>query len=321
MKFATINDGTKDGQLHIVSRDLTNSMASQVCRTLQMALDNWEELEPLLQAEYDQVNRGAGGLFDANKALSPLPRAWQFLDGSVFESHGDLMQKVFKLDPIDRKGLPLMYQGLSDHFLAPTQDVKFPSEDDFIDFEGEFGVITDDVPMGISPDEAGIHIRLLVQINDWSLRAIAPFEMKTGFGWLRAKPASSMAPIAITPDELNQYWRDSRVDLPLNVHWNGERFGAAQGYHMSAGFNELIAHAAYSRDLSAGTVIGSGTVSNENYREVGSSCIAEKRGIEMLDNVKPQTEYMRFGDSVRMEANFPDGLSLFGAIEQKVVQK
>lgn len=194
-----------------------------------------------------------------------------------------------------------------------------PSEEDGIDFEGEFGIVTDAVSMGTRPAEARRHIRLIVQINDWSLRKLAPIEMKTGFGWIQAKPACSMAPVAVTPDELGECWRDARVDLPLLVDWNGARFGAADGYAMSVGFDELVAHAAYSRDLVAGTVIGSGTVSNDNYREVGSSCIAERRAIEMIDLGEPKTGFMRFGDRVRMEARLPDGTPLFGAIDQKAM--
>jgi fumarylacetoacetate (FAA) hydrolase len=213
-----------------------------------------------------------------------------------------------------------MYQGLSDRFYAPSEDVRFPSEDDGIDFEGEFGVITGRVPMGTSAPDARRHICLVVQVNDWSLRTIAPVEMKTGFGWVRAKPASSMAPVAVTPDELGPCWRDARVDLPLHVDWNGSRFGAASGRAMSVGFDRLVAHAAYSRDLVAGTVIGSGTVSNADYRDVGSSCIAERRGIEIVDFGEPRTPYMQFGDTVRMEARLPDGTPVFGVIDQRVVR-
>ena len=268
----------------------------------------------------EAVNEGGGDPFDLALVLAPLPRAWQWLDGSAYDSHSTLMQKVFELDAIDGKGRPLMYQGISDRFYPPLGDIYLPSEDDGIDFEGEFGVLTDTVPMGCNAIDARKHIRLLVQINDWSLRRIAPIEMKTGFGWVHAKPASSMAPVAVTPDELGDFWRDARVDLELRVDWNGKRFGAANGYAMSVGFDDLVAHAAYSRDLVAGTVIGSGTVSNENYREIGSSCIAERRGIEILDLGEPKTEFMKFGDRVRMEASLPDGTPLFGAIDQIVVK-
>jgi fumarylacetoacetate (FAA) hydrolase len=229
------------------------------------------------------------------------------------------MSKVFGMDdpPRDR---PLMYQGVSDHFYGPCESVPFRSEADGIDFEGEFGVIVDEVPMGVTPDQAMQHIRLVVQINDWSLRVLAPVEMKTGFGWVQAKPPCSSAPVAVSPDELGSAWKNGRVALDLLVDWNGKRFGAANGEAMSFGFHELVAHAAATRSLVAGTIIGSGTVSNENYRDVGSSCIAERRGIEIVDQGKPQTGFMKFGDRVRMEATDLDGGPLFGVIDQEVVR-
>ncbi len=320
MKLATLADGTPDGRLHVVSRDLTRCQPAEAARSLQAALEDWAALEPALRAQSEAVNAGAGAPFDPAAALAPLPRAWQWLDGSAFESHGDLMDTVFGMAKKEKTGRPLMYQGLSDRFLAPTADVPLPSEADGIDFEGEFGIITDAVPMGTDAAAARGHIRLVVQINDWSLRKLAPVEMKTGFGWIHAKPACSMAPVAVTPDELGPAWRDARVDLPLLVDWNGARFGAANGYAMAFGFDQLVAHAAYSRDLVAGTVIGSGTVSNPNYREIGSSCIAERRGIETLDLGEPRTPYMAFGDRVRMEVLGADGTSVFGAIDQRVVR-
>lgn len=318
MKLATLADGTPDGRLHLVSRDHARCAPALAAPTLQAALEQWEELEAALTAEYATLNLGGGSPFEPGHAMAPLPRAWQWLDGSAYESHGALMQRVFKLPPVDNGGRPLMYQGMSDRFLGPCEDVRLPTEEDGIDFEGEFGIITDAVRMGTEPVEARRHIRLVVQINDWSLRKLAPIEMKTGFGWIQAKPASAMAPVAVTPDELGACWRDVRVALPLLIDWNGARFGAASGHAMSVGFDELVAHAAYSRDLVAGTVIGSGTVSNDNYREVGSSCIAERRAIELIDLGEPKTGFMRFGDRVRMEARLPDGAPLFGAIDQKV---
>ena len=230
------------------------------------------------------------------------------------------MDKVLGVKPDKSSGLPLMYQGVSDTFYAATQDVPFPSEADGIDFEGEFGIITDAVPMTPTVATASSHIRLIVQINDWSLRKLAGPEMRTGFGWVRAKPACTMAPLAVTPDELGPHWRDARVDLPLLVDWNNKRFGAAGGYPMSSGFDQLVAHAAYSRRLVPGTVIGSGTVSNANYREVGSSCIAERRGIEMVDQGEPKTPFMSFGDTVRMDCLLPSGQSVFGPIAQNVTK-
>lgn len=319
MRFATLPNGTPDGRLHIVSRDNSRCVPAQAAQTLQSALESWDALQGALQAEYDALNAGGGAPFDATAALAPLPRAWQWLDGSAFESHGDLMDAVFGFDKKEKTGRPLMYQGISDRFLAPCEDAVMPTTDDGIDFEGEFGIICKTTPMG-TKKTATDHIALVVQINDWSLRKLAPIEMKTGFGWIQAKPACSMAAVAITPDELGTAWRDARVDLPLNVSWNGDHFGAPNGYHMAFGFDDLLAHAAYSRDLVAGTVIGSGTVSNANYRDIGSACIAERRGIETLDEGAAKTPFMSYGDTVQMECVAADGAPLFGGIAQKVVQ-
>lgn len=320
MKLATLLNGTPDGKLAVVSTDLTRMIdAGPIARTLQEAIENWTRVEPELRALSARLAHGQGEAFDPATALAPLPRAWQWLDGSAFQSHGDLMSTVFGTEKLAYDERPLMYQGLSDRFLAPAENARFPSEADGIDFEGEFGVVVDRVPMGVSVEAARAHIKLILLINDWSLRAIAPIEMKTGFGWIQAKPASSIAPIAVTPDELGSAWRDARVHLNLDVFWNEKRFGAAHGGAMAFGFDQLIAHAARTRDLVAGTVIGSGTVSNENYREIGSSCIAERRGIEMLDKGAAETGFMRFGDRVRMEARLEGGETVFGAIDQQVV--
>lgn len=323
MKLATIADGSRDGRLVIVSRNLARAVAiPDIAPTMQAALDSWSAVEPLLRerAAALEADRATGWQdFSSQHVLAPLPRAWQWLDGSAFDSHGELMERVFKIEPVP-KGRPLMYQGVSDTFLGPTQDVPFPDEADGIDFEGEFGVIVDETPLGVTPAEAADHIKLLVQINDWSLRALAPIEMRTGFGWVQAKPPCSMAPVAVTPDELGPAWRDGRVDLTLCVDYNGARFGAASGYPMSWSLPELVAHAARTRRLCAGTVIGTGTVSNADFRIVGSSCIAERRGIEIVDEGEARTPFMRFGDHVRMEARGHDGGPMFGAIDQKVVR-
>lgn len=320
MKLATMNNGAPDGTLVMVSDDgLRFIDASPVAPTLQSAIENWDKVEAGLQHFATQLAGGGGDAVGDTRFAAPLPRAWQWLDGSAFDSHGDLMQVVFNLPP-NPKGRPLMYQGMSHEFLGPLDDVILPSEADGIDFEGEFGVITDFVPMGVSADDAMAHIKLIVQINDWSLRTIAPIEMKTGFGWVQAKPACSVAPFAVTPDVLGEAWRNGRVCLQLTVDWNGARFGNASGEAMSYGFHELIAYAAHSRSLCAGTIIGSGTVSNENFREVGSSCIAERRGIEIVDQGAATTSFMAFGDTVRMEATRHNGAVLFGKIEQRIVQ-
>lgn len=312
MRLATLRDGSRDGRLVVVSPDGRFCAAAPV-QTMQAALERWVEIEPALRAIAAFPDR-----LDPSDVMAPLPRAWQWLDGSAFQSHGDLMDAVLGITK-PKTDLPLMYQGTSDKFYGPNDDVKFPDEALGIDFEGEFGVIVDAVPMGTSAADAMRHIRLLVQINDWSLRTLAGPEMKTGFGWVQAKPPCSMAPFAITPDELGDAWRNGRVCLNLNVDWNGKRFGAANGEPMGHGFHELVAHAARTRDLVAGTVIGSGTVSNAEFREVGSSCIAERRGIEVIDEGAARTAFMAFGDRVRMEAVDAQGCAPFGAIDQEVV--
>lgn len=319
MKLATLPNGTRDGELVVVRRDLERAVAATgIAATMQDALERWTEVcGPLAElAEALEDKRIAGVPFSG--ALAPLPRAWQWLDGSAFESHGDLMAMVFGMAPAPRDR-PLMYQGVSDRFYSATDDVVFTDIADGIDFEGEYGVIVDEVPMGVSVEQAAKHIRLIVQINDWSLRTLAPIEMKLGFGWIQAKPPCSIAPAAVTPDELGAAWRNGRVALPLRVEWNGALFGAANGEAMGFSFPELVAHAARTRILCAGTIIGSGTVSNPNYREVGSSCIAERRGIEMADLGAPKTPFMVPGDTVRMEARTLADTPLFGAIAQKVV--
>ena len=319
MKLATIVNGAPDGQLVVVSSDGTRYLeATGIANTLQQALDRWQECETRLRNLADKLQAGSGQSSAKVTFMAPLPRAWQWLDGSVYKSHGDLMKKALKVDPADL-GKPLMYQGMSHQFLAGDADVPFCRESDGIDFEGEFGIITDQVPMSTSAEQAEKHIKLIVQINDWSLRALAGPEMKTGFGWIHAKPACSMAPFAVTPDEMGGAWKGCQVDLEYQTEWNGKPFGRPNGAAMEFNFAELVAHASYSRDLCAGTVIGSGTVSNESYREVGSSCIAERRGIEIIDQGEPKTGFMKFGDRVRMRVNNKRGEILFGEIDQRVV--
>lgn len=321
MRLASLNSGGRDGVLIAVSRDGTHFLpAPSAWPTMQSALDVWSSAADDLAEMAVRLETGEGNPLDQARLTAPLPRAWQWLDASAFPSHGDLMQKLFGGDPHSRE-IPLMYQGLSNPFLGPHDDVVLPREEDGIDFEGEFGVIVDETPMGVSAAEAAAHIKLVVQINDWSLRNLAWREMKTGFGWIQAKPACSMAPFAVTPDELGPCWRDGRVHLDLRVDWNAQRFGAPNGGAMGFSFAELVAHAAATRRLCAGTVVGSGTVSNENYREVGSTCIAERRAVEKLDSGEIVTEFMRFGDRVRMQAMTPDGrVGPFGAIDQRVVR-
>ena len=320
MRLATRGNGTPDGELVVVSADGARCVSpGKPCPNLLAAIESWRDTERVLRASSERLEQGEGESLDAAALRAPLPRSWQWLDGSAFQTHADLMQVAFGHEPLPTDK-PLMYQGLSDRFYGPFDDVAFRSDSDGIDFEGEFAVIVDNVPMGTSAADAFGHIKLLVQINDWSLRALAVPEMNTGFGWIQAKPACSMAPFALTPDELGDAWRDGRVCLDLLIDWNGKRFGHANGREMSFGFHELVVHAAATRDLAAGTIIGSGTVANRDYAQVGSSCIAERRAIEIIADGKPQTGFMRFGDTVRMEARSSDGRAPFGTISQTVVE-
>lgn len=318
MRLATLSQRGRDGTLIAAAADGTRGMTVAGYPTLQSALDDWEAAQPALAAAQAAVDGGAGVPIGFTDLAAPLPRAWQWLDGSAFPTHGELMQKAFGLPPIETDK-PLMYQGLSHRFLSGHADVPLPSEADGIDFEGEFGVVTDAVPMGTRADEALAHVKLVVLINDWSLRAIAPVEMKTGFGWVQAKPACSVAPFAVSPDRLGDAWADGRVHLPLEVRVNGALFGAPHGGEMAVGFHDLIAHAARTRDLPAGTIIGSGTVSNADHARVGSCCISERRAIEMIRDGAAVTPFLRFGDRVAMAAGGGE-MTTFGVLDQLVVE-
>jgi fumarylacetoacetate (FAA) hydrolase len=324
MKLATLKDGSPDGRLVVVSKDLRRAAAAPPgAATLLDALRQWDTARPLLQAAADALDAGRTGdafAFDPAACAAPLPRAPQWLDASAFLNHGRLMEQAFGTSPIpDFDTVPVMYQGASDDFLGPRDDVPLPDERDGIDFEGEFGVVCGHVPLGVSPDAALACIRLVVLINDWSLRALGPREMKTGFGFLQAKPSTSFAPVAVTPDELGAAWEGGRVRMKLRVWWNDELFGEPHGAEMNFHFGELIAHAARTRRLAAGTLVGSGTVSNVS-RSAGSACIAERRVIEKIDAGTIRTSFMKFGDRVRMQAvSAEGGDGPFGAIAQRVV--
>jgi fumarylacetoacetate (FAA) hydrolase len=325
MKLATLRDGTPDGELIVVSRDLRRAVrAAGIAKSLLAALESWEASEPRLRALAEALDRSnIAGAFElpVTGLAPPLPRTWQWLDASAFHSHGDLMERAFRHAPIEGKlTRPLMYQGGSDDFLGPWEDMPLPSEADGIDFEAEVAVVVDRVPMGTRAVDALKHVKLIMLVNDASLRSLALVEMKTGVGWVHAKPATSFSPVAVTPDELAPAWKHGRVNLPVRVKWNDREFGHPDAGAMGFGFHELIAHAAYSRNLSAGTIIGSGTVSNPDYRTVGSACIAERRALELADQGQVSTEYMRFGDRIRIEMLDAEGQSVCGAIDQRVVR-
>lgn len=324
MKLASLRQG-RDGKLVVVSRDLKYAMAADgIAPTLQNALDNWDRVAPRLRDVYRELNNGepmGRFSFRAKDCSSPLPRAYQWADGSAYVTHVELVRKARNAEmPKSFWTDPLMYQGGSDSFIGPQDDILAADEAFGIDLEGEIAVITSDVPMSASAAEAGGCIRLLMLVNDVSLRNLIPKELEKGFGFFQSKPATAFSPVAVTPDELGEHWRDGRVHLPLLVDVNGQRFGAPNaGVDMTFSFPELIAHAAKTRELEAGSIIGSGTVSNAD-RAAGSACIAERRMLEMIANGKSDTQFLRFGDRVRIDMQLPGGSSIFGAIDQKVVR-
>jgi len=334
VKLATLKNDTRDGSLVVVSRDLSRCIsAKDIAATLQFALDNWSTTSSALQQLSNELNAGKvdGMAFNESEAHSPLPRAYQWADGSAYVNHVELVRKARNAEMPDSFWTdPLMYQGGSDTFLAPHDPIVMADESHGIDMEGEIAVIVDDVPMGASPEEAAKAIRLFMLVNDVSLRGLIPAELGKGFGFFQSKPSSAFSPVAITADELGDAWDGGKLHLPLQIDYNGKPFGRANaGIDMTFDFGTLIAHAAKTRALGAGAIIGSGTVSNKLDGEpgksideggVGYSCIAEIRMIETINNGKPTTSFMAFGDTVKIEMLNAEGASLFGAIEQ-VVEK
>ncbi len=323
MKLATYKDGSRDGQLVVVSRDLSQAhYATGIATRLQQALDDWNFVSPQLQDLYVTLNQGKARhafAFEPRQCMAPLPRAYQWADGSAFINHVELVRKARGAEvPASFYTDPLMYQGGSDDFLGPCDDAWFGSEAWGIDFEAEVAVITGDVAMGASPEQALEGVRLLMLANDWSLRHLIPAELAKGFGFFQSKPATAFSPVAVTPDELGEAWAGGRVHLTLQSSWNERRVGLCEaGPEMTFHFGQLIAHIAKTRNVRAGSIVGSGTVSNQDWSH-GYSCIAEKRAIETIEDGAPKTEFMRFGDTIRIEMKGRDGLSLFGAIEQRV---
>ena len=340
MKLATYKDGSRDGQLVVVSRDLgTAHYATGIADRLQQVLDEWGFFSPQLQDLYDALNRIGDGAapalarhpfpFDPAQCMAPLPRAYQWADGSAFINHVELVRAARGSEvPGSFYTDPLMYQGGSDDFLGPCEDVPVPKEDFGIDFEAEIAVVTGDVPMSATPDEALDGIRLVMLANDVSLRNLIPAELAKGFGFFQSKPATAFSPVAVTLDELGESWQQGRLHLTLESSWNSRKVGMCEaGPEMTFHFGQLIAHICKTRNVRAGSVVGSGTVSNKGITGAdgktewpkGYSCIAEQRAIETIQGGKPVTEFMKFGDTIRIEMKGPDGESVFGAIEQKVV--
>jgi len=321
MKLATLNDGARDGQLAVVARDLkTAHIADGIAPTLQAALDDWPFIAPQLQALYQALNAGSARRafdFDPAHCMAPMPRAFQWADGSAYVNHVELVRKARSAEmPPSFREDPLMYQGGSDDFLGPMDDIVLAREEWGIDFEAELAVITGDVTMGATPDDAHGQIRLLMLANDVSLRNLIPPELAKGFGFLQSKPATSFSPVAVTPDELGEAWRDGKVHLPLRSTWNGRLVGQPDaGTDMVFNFPQLIAHLAKTRNVRAGSIVGSGTVSNKDASR-GYSCIAEQRCLETIEHGEPVTGFMRFGDTIRIEMLDAAGKSVFGAIEQ-----
>lgn len=325
MKLATLKDGSRDGQLVVVSRDLkTAQIANGIASTLQRALDDWDFIKPQLEAVYESLNAGkATNVFDfeAKLCMAPLPRAFQWADGSSYVNHVELVRKARNADmPESFWHDPLMYQGGSDDFIGPMDDIELGSEEWGIDFESEIAVVTGDVAMSVKVQHAAQAIRLLMLVNDVSLRNLIPAELAKSFGFFQSKPASSFSPVAVTPDELGDAWKDGKVHLPLRSTLNKVLVGQPNaGVDMVFSFPQLITHLCKTRNARAGTIIGSGTVSNKDASK-GFSCIAEKRALEMIADGKPTTSFMQFGDSIKIEMLDKHGKSIFGAIDQSVVE-
>lgn len=322
MKLGSLKEGGRDGTLIVVSRDLSRAVrATGIAATLQQALDDWSNTAPRLNALSESLDGDADGIFDLDmsRLAAPLPRAYEFVDGSAYLPHVERVRRARGAEvPESFYTDPLMYQATSAGFYGPRDTVKVTREDHGIDLEAEIVVITDDVPMAVTPEQAAGHIQLVGLVNDVSLRNLIPGELAKGFGFLQSKPRSALSPVFVTPDELGDAWRGNKLHLPLLTHVNGEWFGAPEaGVDMQFDFAQLVAHAAKTRPLVAGTIVGSGTIANEDTSK-GASCFAEKRTVETLALGKPQTPFMTFGDTVRIEMLDAQGKSIFGAIEQVV---
>lgn len=322
MKVATLKDGSRDGRLVVVSRDLTRCAdARAIAPTLQAALDRWSACEPRLRALFDEVQKGGGDPFDEEQAHSPLPRAYEWVDGSAFLNHVRLVRKARNAEPPPTLETdPLVYQGGSGVLLAPTEDIPLKNVEWGLDFESEVAVILGDTPQGTTAEQAAPFVKLVLLANDVTLRNLIPTELAKQFGFFQSKPATAFSPVAVTPDELGSAWKDGRLHLPLRTTYNGKLVGEpSAGPEMHFSFFDLVQHLTRTRSYTAGTILGSGTISNAD-RGKGWSCIAEQRTLETIEHGKPSTPFMKPGDTVVIEMLGADGKSIFGRISQRVVQ-
>ncbi len=323
MKLGSISDNSRDGCPVLVDRGLRYMIpVNNVINNWQIAIENWSEVSPKLEKIYEKLDKGlaeGASAYDRSKLAAPFPRAYQWLDGSAYVTHVELLRKARGVElPANFWLDPLMYQGGSDHFIGPCEPIKIKDINWGVDFEGELAVVVDDVPLGISENKAEQHIKLIMLVNDISLRNLIPDELNKGFGFVHGKPPSAFGPLAITPDTIGQSWKDGKVHLPLLIKLNGKKVGFANaGVDMTFSFPELVAHAAKTRRLRAGTIIGSGTISNSDQQD-GYSCIAEIRMIETINEGAPHTPFLQYGDKITMEMLASDGQSIFGSLEQTV---
>ncbi|MCU4707756.1 MULTISPECIES: fumarylacetoacetate hydrolase family protein [Acinetobacter] len=324
MKFATLDNGTRDGELIFVSRDLTRGKKiSHIASSLIIALENWDHLESQLKTEYEQfiqnINSDDSFPFDVHAVLAPLPRSYQFVDGSAFLNHGNIMKAAYNIQNEEPEGIPILIQRQSDDFRSANADYIFPSTKDLCDFEAEFAVAVSDISMGMSKDQIKSRIKLIMILNDVSMRGLLNREIRMGFGFIQAKTATIFAPVAVTPDELGCAWNDEKVELDMIVKRNNELFGHPNGREMDYSFTDLIAHLTYNRNIKAGTIIGSGTVSNKNAKEVGSACLAEAIALEVLESGTAKSEFIQYGDTVEIAVKDQNQQNIFGSILTKFV--
>lgn len=323
MKFATLKNGTRDGELVFVSRDLKFIQPiPEFCKTMLELLERWDEIIDELKHKYELFDQNESlrvSIFEPNHTMAPLPRCHQFVDGSAFLNHGSIMKKAYKIKNEEPEGIPILIQRQSDDFRSATDDYEFPSAHDLCDFEAEFAVAVSDIPMSSAIDKIKTSIKLVMILNDVSMRGILNREIKMGFGFIQAKTATIFAPIAVTPDELGDAWRNEKIDLNMQVKRNDQWFGEPNGNEMDYSFSDLISHLNYNRNIKAGTIIGSGTVSNKDVHKTGSACIAEKVALEYIQYGAAKSEFIQYGETVEIKVTDKNNIPIFGTIKTKFI--